>query len=60
MLIINAIFSYILSLICGYFIFTLILLSTGFMSIANYPPKDGDIIFQSSQSRQSLAVEQSR
>ncbi|MWP49819.1 MULTISPECIES: YiiX family permuted papain-like enzyme [unclassified Gilliamella] len=40
------------------FIFMLTLLIASFISIASYTPKDGDIIFQSSQSRQSLAVEQ--
>lgn len=39
------------------FIFALILL-VSFVSNANYKPQDGDIIFQSSQSRQSQAVEQ--
>lgn len=40
------------------FILIFILLFSCFICEANYQPKDGDIIFQSSQSSQSKAVEQ--
>lgn len=40
------------------FILIFILLFSSFICEANYQPKDGDIIFQSSQSSQSKAVEQ--
>lgn len=40
------------------FVFVLVLLLTSFICVADYKPQDGDIIFQSSQSRQSLAVQQ--
>jgi uncharacterized protein YycO len=40
------------------FIILFILSFVSFISRANYTPQDGDIIFQSSQSRQSLAVQQ--
>lgn len=40
------------------FILIFILLFSCFICEANYQPKDGDIIFQSSQSNQSKAVEQ--
>ncbi|MCX8730250.1 YiiX family permuted papain-like enzyme [Gilliamella sp. B2969] len=40
------------------FVSVLVLLLTSFICVADYKPQDGDIIFQSSQSRQSLAVQQ--
>ena len=40
------------------FIFIIGLLFTSYTAIAGYLPQDGDIIFQSSQSNQSKAVEQ--
>ena len=40
------------------FIFIIGLLFTSYTAIADYLPQDGDIIFQSSQSNQSKAVEQ--
>ncbi|OCG17260.1 hypothetical protein A9G28_00325 [Gilliamella sp. Fer1-1] len=40
------------------FVILFMLSLASFISIASYKPQDGDIIFQSSQSRQSLAVEQ--
>ena len=40
------------------YFFIIGLLFTSYMAIADYLPQDGDIIFQSSQSNQSKAVEQ--
>ncbi|MBI0006378.1 YiiX family permuted papain-like enzyme [Gilliamella sp. W8126] len=40
------------------FIFIFSLLFASYTAIANYQPHDGDIIFQSSQSNQSKAIEQ--
>ena len=40
------------------FIFIFGLLFASYTALANYQPQDGDIIFQSSQSNQSKAVEQ--
>ncbi|OCG27882.1 hypothetical protein A9G11_12360 [Gilliamella sp. wkB108] len=40
------------------FILSMLVLFVSFVSAASYKPQDGDIIFQSSQSRQSQAVEQ--
>ncbi|SCC05171.1 Permuted papain-like amidase enzyme, YaeF/YiiX, C92 family [Gilliamella bombicola] len=40
------------------FIILFMLSLVSFISIASYKPQDSDIIFQSSQSRKSLAVEQ--
>ncbi|OTQ74962.1 hypothetical protein B6C99_02280 [Gilliamella sp. N-G2] len=40
------------------FIFIFSLLCASYTAIANYQPHDGDVIFQSSQSNQSKAIEQ--